>query len=183
MTETIAFGIVAGVTIVSALYVVRCANLIHAVLWLALTLLGTAALYAMLEAPFLAGVQVLTYVGGVVTLMIFGVMLTQRHDGAVPVASNVRNLAGAGAAIALCALLFVAVGRSDLATGTPPPAPTTAEIGRSLIDEHLVAFEALSLLLLAAIVGAVVLARRKDHERADETVPATPSPAARRGAD
>ncbi|MCY2959159.1 MAG: NADH-quinone oxidoreductase subunit J [Planctomycetota bacterium] len=182
MMDTIGFGVVAGVSVVSALYVVRSANLIHAVLWLALTLLASAVLYAMLEAPFLAGVQVLTYVGGVVTLMIFGVMLTQRHDGTVAAASNVRNWAGVAAAIALCTLLFVAVGRSDLTTGTPPPATTTTEIGRSLLDEHLVAFEALSLLLLAAIVGAVVLARRKDHEAGDATVPTSP-PSARRGAE
>lgn len=182
MTETLGFWIVAAVTVVSALYVVRCANLIHAVLWLALTLLGTAVLFALLDAPFLAGVQVLTYVGGVVTLMIFGVMLTQRHDGTVAVASNVRNLRGAAAAIALCTVLFFAVATSELPAEAAADAPTTAELARSLLDEHLIAFEVLSLLLLAAIVGAVVLARRKDDERRG-TAAADPSPERGRGSD
>ena len=86
------------IILVSALFVVRSSNLIHAVLWLAMTLLGTAALYAQLNAPFLAGVQVLTYVGGVVTLMIFGVMVTRRHAGSVAPAERVSNVRGALAA-------------------------------------------------------------------------------------
>lgn len=175
MIDTIGFGIVAAVTVVSALYVVRCTDLVHAVLWLAVTLLGTAVLYAMLDAPFLAGVQVLTYVGGVVTLMVFGVMLTQRHDGSVAAAGNVKSLRGAAAAVALFALLFVAIGKSDPQTMTESAAPTTAELAKSLLDEHLVAFEALSLLLLAAIVGAVVLARRKDDERGETGLPRPPT--------
>jgi len=65
-----------------ALRVVTSRDLVHAVLWLAVALLGTAVLYALLHAPFLAGIQVLTYVGGVVTLMVFGVMVTRKHEAA-----------------------------------------------------------------------------------------------------
>lgn len=162
MTSAIAFGIVALVTFVSALFVVRSRNLVHAVLWLALSLLGTAVLYALLDAPFLSGIQVLTYVGGVVTLMIFGVMVTRRHDGSVIEAGSVKGLRGALAALGLFAVLAAAV-----LNGPPPPEgvkpmTTTRAMAHTLLGEHLLAFEAASLLLLAAIVGAIVLVRRRD---------------------
>lgn len=162
---TIWFGIVAAVTLLSGVFVVRTQNLIHAVMWLALSLLGTAALYAILDAPFLSGVQVLTYVGGVVTLMIFGVMITRRHDGSRIEAGSVKSLRGAAAAIALFAVICFAVALTDFpAVEPPPPAPTTKDLARSLLDDNLFAFEVASLLLLAAIVGSVVLARRRDSE-------------------
>ena len=76
------FGLLAFLLVgFPAIRVVTSGDLVRAVLWLAATLLGTAVVYALLHAPFLAGVQVLTYVGGVVTLMIFGVMVTRKHDG------------------------------------------------------------------------------------------------------
>src|SRR5262244_4580399 len=82
MTDELAVLARAAILVgIPALRVAQTGNLVRAVFWLALTLLGTAVLYALLQAPFLAGVQVLTYVGGVVTLMIFGVMVTRRHEG------------------------------------------------------------------------------------------------------
>ena len=161
---TIAFGLVAGVTLLSALFVVRSTNLVHAVMWLALSLLGTAALYAMLDAPFLSGIQVLTYVGGVVTLMIFGVMITRRHDGSAIEAGSVKRLRGAAAASALFVVLLAAVLKTEFPSGDAPPPPTTRELARSLLEDNLLAFEVASLLLLAAIVGATVLSRRRDAD-------------------
>lgn len=152
------------IILVSAVFVVRSSNLIHAVLWLAMTLLGTAALYAQLNAPFLAGVQVLTYVGGVVTLMIFGVMVTRRHEGAEAPTENDSDERGFIFAAALFVVLALAIWKSPMALPANPVTPTTGELAHALLDEYLVAFEVLSLLLLAAIVGAVVLARRRDPD-------------------
>jgi len=163
---SVAFGAVAACMLLSAFFVVRAANLVHAVLWLGVTLATTAVVYAMLGASFLAGVQILLYVGGVVTLMIFGVMLTRRHDGAAVVVDNARPGRGAVAAAALFGVLAAAVVRTDLPIGDGMA--TTAELGKGLLTTHVVAFEALSLLLLAAIVGALVIARRRD--------PGAPSP-------
>jgi NADH-quinone oxidoreductase subunit J len=165
---TAVFAIVAVVTLLSAVFVVRSRNLVHAVMWLAASLLGTAALFALLDAPFLSGIQVLTYVGGVVTLMIFGVMITRKHDGSVIPAGGANVVRGALAAIGLFAVLFVALRNTDLTTGDAPPPPTTREMGHALLDENLFAFEVASVLLLAAIVGAVVLVRRRDHEAGAE---------------
>lgn len=162
MTSSLLFAVVAAVTGVSALFVVRTADLVRAVMWLALCLLGTAVLYGLLDASFLAGVQVLTYVGGVVTLMVFGVMVTQRH-GTSP--SNVdtqdgpRGLLVAGG---FFAVLATAIWQTDLGAGMGPHQVTTNELARFLLDDQLLAFEVASLLLLAAIIGAVVLARKRD---------------------
>ena len=146
-------------------------NLVHAVLWLAMSLLGTAGLYALLDAPFLSGIQVLTYVGGVVTLMIFGVMITRRHDGSAVPTGSIKSLRGAAAAIALCGVLFAAVWKTDLTADAVPVPPTTRELAHALLEDNLLAFEVASLLLLAAIVGAVVLARRRDPDPATRREP------------
>lgn len=177
MTSDLGFGVVAAIILISGLFVVRSRNLIHAVLWLAVTLLGTAALYAMLDAPFLAGVQVLTYVGGVVTLTIFGVMVTRRHDGPVAAAENASNERGFIAAVALFAVLAIAIWKTPLPPSPAPAPTTTTQLARALLDDHLLAFEAVSLLLLAAIVGAVVLARRRDPDPVTGREPAAgPAP-------
>ena len=167
MMETLGFGLVAAVIVVSALFVVCSRNLVHAVLWLALALLGTSGMYALLDAPFLAGVQVLTYVGGVVTLSIFGVMVTRRHEGVEAAAESYPGLRGAATAGVLFAVLATAIWRTDfpVAAALPPTVPVS-ELAHALLDEYLLPFEAASLLLLVAIVGAVVLVRRRDPDPA-----------------
>ena len=157
---TVGFAVLATCLLLSAIFVVRARNLVHAVLWLGVTLLATAALYVTLDAAFLAGVQVLLYVGGVVTLMAFGVMLTRRHDGRSMVAGETRPGRGALAAAGIFGVLAAAVARGGM-PDRPHPV-TTAELGAGLVTRHLLAFEVLSFLLLAAIIGAVVIARRRD---------------------
>lgn len=163
------FTLIALITLVGALFVVRAQNLIHAVLWLGLTLLGTAAFYARLNAPFLAGVQVLTYVGGIVTLMIFGVMVTRRHESIEAEAATVSPERGVIFASGLFVVLSVVLWKSAPTIASPAPVASSADLARVLLNEYLIAFEALSLLLLAAIVGAVVLARRRDLETSAQT--------------
>lgn len=160
------FGIIAACMLIAALFVVRTHNLVHAVLWLGLALIATAALYAALGASFLAGVQVLVYVGGVITLMIFGLMITRRHDGIVVQAETTNSGRAAAAAIALFAVLAGAI-RTTPGLDTPlvSPAPRllpASEIGRALLTEHVLAFETVSFLLLCAIIGAIVIARKRD---------------------
>jgi NADH-quinone oxidoreductase subunit J len=167
--DALAFGIVAGFALLSAIAVVRSHDLVHAVLWLGVTLFATAVLYAILGASFIAGVQVLLYIGGVVTLMIFGVMVTRRHDGPDQRAlgTKLEDTASVRAgAVALA--IFVSIAWAVLATdGLDAPAPaagsSAADLGRALLHDHLLAFEAVSMLLLAAMVGAIVIARRRDQ--------------------
>jgi len=157
------FGVLAFVLVgFPAIRVVTSRDLVRAVLWLAVTLLGTAVLYALLQAPFLAGVQVLTYVGGVVTLMVFGVMVTRKHEASTVPVDAANQGRGAVAALAFFSVVAWAILRTDLAALTPVQTPSTQELAVALLDEYLLAFEVASVLLLAAIVSAVVLARRRD---------------------
>lgn len=162
--DDVLFGAVAASALVPALLTVRSANLVHAALWLGASLLATAALYAGLGSSFLAAVQVLVYVGGVVTLMLFGVMMTRKHEGLVAPAESSNSGRAAVVAGTLFVLVALAIHRTPgLDRPLAPSAGANApDLGRALVVDHVLAFEALSVLLLAAIVGAVVLARRKD---------------------
>lgn len=163
MTASIGFGFVAACAVLSALFVVRVKNLVHATLWLGVTLLATAVLYAMLDASFLAGVQVLLYVGGVSVLMIFGVMITRKHDGIVVEAESQSGPRGVFAAVGLFAVLATAIVMTpELDSAVVAETVTARHLGKSLLVDHVLAFEVVSLLLLIAIIGAVVLARRRD---------------------
>ncbi len=168
--QQIGFGIIAACLLLSALFVVGGKNLIHGVLWLGVTLATTAVLFVFLGAPFLAGIQVLLYTGGVITLMLFGVMLTRRHERLM-----IENETTPGRrlpAAVIAATFFGFVASALYRTPNLPnqlAAPTsTNEIGRSFLTDHLLAFEVLSVLLLAAMIGAIVLARRFDHGREPE---------------
>jgi len=149
--------------IACAVFVVRTRNLVHSVFWLAGTLLVTAALYVTLEAPFLSAIQVLLYTGGVITMMLFGVMLTQREpDTEVPNLMGREVPAGVIAAALLGLLLSAIWGSDALAFRAPGESGSAADVGALFLNEHLLAFEVLSVLLLATMIGAIVLARKVD---------------------
>jgi len=157
------FGLLAFLLVgFPAIRVVTSGDLVRAVLWLAGTLLGTAVVYALLHAPFLAGVQVLTYVGGVVTLMIFGVMVTRKYDGTTVAIDGTSRVRGAIAALAFFGIVAFAIFRTDLSELNAVEPPSTQELALALLDRYQIAFEVASVLLLAAIISAVVLARRRD---------------------
>ena len=163
--EDVAHIVVFGLLLVSALQTARVRNLVHAVFWLASTLIVTSVLMILLSAPFLAGIQIILYTGGVITLMLFGVMLTHRDpDTAIPNPVH-RPAAAAVASTTLLAILLVAIWNTpELAPDAMQPTfeVTAADIGAMFLGEHLLAFELLSVLLLVAMVGAIVLARRSD---------------------
>lgn len=174
MLEHVGFGVVALCMLISAVAVVRARNLVRCVLWLGVTLLGTSVLYVMLESPFLAGIQVLLYTGGVITLMLFGVMMTRKVEGVA--VENEHSPKRRGPAALLSFVIFGVLTTSILEAGPlmpemgGMPVPTKA-IGRAFLTQHLLAFEVLSLLLLAAMIGAIVISRRHDHGAASSAVP------------
>lgn len=158
----IAFGVLTVVVLLGGLLAATSQNLVRSVLWLAVALVGTAALFALLEAPFLAGIQLILYTGGIITLMLFGVMLTDREHAVTRPNESMNPLAALMVAGLLFALLAQAIMGTDLPVHMQAMDSTTQALGFELLTEHLLAFEALSLLLLAAMVAAIVLARRKD---------------------
>ena len=175
--DVVSWALVALV-LAPALAVVRSRNLVHGVLWLGVVLLSTAVLYVRLNAPFVATVQVLLYAGGVLVLLVLGVMLTRRHDGVrieSAAASPLRGLVVAGTLFGAGALAIV----RGVAQLPPPRTPAVpVSLGQALLGEHLLAFEVLSVLLLGALVGTVVIARNRDHL----AVPAGEHPLPARGA-
>ncbi|MEW1546701.1 NADH-quinone oxidoreductase subunit J family protein [Streptomyces tsukubensis] len=172
----IAFLLVGLVTLGAAVMTVTTRQLIHAALWLVVALGGLAVEYLLLTAEFIAWVQVLIYVGSVVVLLLFGLMLTKAPIGRSPDAdSGNRAVAVAVAATAAVALVWVVVDafRATWIDLDGPAQGSTATAGEILFQHWVLPFEALSVLLLAALVGAIVLSRR--HSDDTGNTPATSS--------
>ncbi len=163
MTE-VAFLLVAAVLIPASLLVVAAPNLFHGALALALALVGTAVLYLLLAAEFLALIQVLLYAGGVVTLVVFAITVTGRLGGGPELGIARGRLAGLAVSVGLFALLADQFLRAGLPVGwAKAPAEPTRALAESLVTTYLLPFEALSALLLVAMVAAIILARRDDE--------------------
>jgi NADH-quinone oxidoreductase subunit J len=161
MMGWVLFGVVSLVLIGSALMVVRARDLVHTVLALALTLLTTAGVYVQLHADFLAVTQVLLYTGGIVTLMLFAVMLTQRISSAKVELGASHNLArGAVVGAAIFGGTAFAVVTGTNAGPLPDTKADTQALGELVLTDLVLPFEVLGVVLLAAMIGAIVLARR-----------------------
>ena len=157
--EALGLGGIALLILGASLGVVLARNLFHSVLWLALALVGTAGLFVLLHAEFLAAVQVLLYAGGVVTIVVFAIMLTERLVGSSLRQTNRGIVAGVAAAAAVFIGLAGTILRASRAAAPSAPELTTAVLGHAVLTEWMLAFEVLGLLLLAALLGALYLAR------------------------
>lgn len=159
--SALSFLFLAVVVIGSALAVVFIKNLVHSVLWLVVTLIGIAGIYAMLSAEFLAVVQILVYAGAVCIMVVFGVMLTRR--GGTGRSSNPFNRQALGAGIvgllALLVTVLLTAGTSWKVTKAEVPADTVGNIAEILLSKYVIPFEVAAILLLVALFGAIVLAR------------------------
>ncbi len=170
IAQNIAFTILAAVATVAAVRVVTTRNVVHAALYLVMVLASVAALYVLLAAEFVAAVQILIYVGAIVVLFLFGIMLTRATIGAESDLDNdQRWIAGVTALFLLGVLSFVLVDafgddRLPSLEGMSREALTaergTGAVGDAIFSTYLLPFEVVSVLLLAALVGAIVLARR-----------------------
>jgi len=157
------FYAVAAATVAGAAGVAFSRNILWSCIGLLMALLGTGALYIFLSADFLAVAQLLVYIGGVLVLILFAVMLTNRI-GDVNVSNTSFGLLGGIALFAAVTPLLVAVAVLvpwPVRPALPPLAPTTAEIGDAFLSRWLLPFEVASLVLLATLVGAVVMARKE----------------------
>jgi NADH:ubiquinone oxidoreductase subunit 6 (subunit J) len=163
VAETIAFWSLAIVLVGSALAVVLSKNLFHSVLWLALALTGTAGVFLLLEAEFLAAVQLLLYAGGVVTIVVFAIVVTERLVGERITQTNRRITGGAVTALAFVALVVNFISQQPLAMSRQPlTTDLTRTLGESILTRFVLPFELLGVLMLAAMLGAVYFARPED---------------------
>jgi NADH-quinone oxidoreductase subunit J len=154
------FYLLAAFTIWAAGVVVLGKNIVRAAVALIFSFCGVAALYVMLEADFLAAVQVLIYVGGITILLLFAIMLTSRISGGIRVVNDQVALSGLVAVGLLVGLVYAAVRGIPSLAGPPHLPETTPFLGRALLTTYALPFEAVSILLLGALVGAIILARK-----------------------
>ncbi len=160
-TYDIIFYLFAAVTLVSAFLVVTNRNIVHAAFYLLFTFFGVAGIYVMLGADFIAIVQLIVYVGGILILLLFGVMLTNKITS-VDIKTGTIHLLPASIVLGLFsgALAAIILNTNWTQVETKTAEGTTAALGNLLINEYALIFELLGILLLIAMVGAASLARR-----------------------
>ena len=169
--ETIAFYLFAAIAVVASLLVIAQRNPIYSVLLLIASFGALSGLYVLLEAPFVAVIQIIVYAGAIMVLFLFVVMLlnapheeTDYDERTHPLLRPGPMRLGVALALALAVELWWALGRGGDSGSFPAGAVTSvASIGRALFTDYAFQFEVTSILILVAMVGAVVLARREEH--------------------
>ena len=162
----------AGLTVVSAWAIVLSQNIVRMAIYLMLTLGGVAGLYLMMQAQFLAAIQLIVYAGGTLILIVFGVMLTSKSPFVQLKIGGRERLVALGLAVLFAALLVFAVIQSPTPGSSPGnaatsvaeglgPGPTVAEIGYALLTDFMVPFEVSAVLLLIVMIAAAYMARRR----------------------
>jgi NADH-quinone oxidoreductase subunit J len=157
----VGFGIIAAMMIFGALKVVTSKNVVHAALWLVVVLGGMAAQFILAGAEFVAASQVLVYIGAVMVLFLFGIMLTRAQIGKEAGLNNKGWLLGVPVGLLMFGLLawvIVDAYGDDVLPETEPTA--TVALSDQFLSIYLVPFLAISFVLLAAAIGAIVLARK-----------------------
>ncbi len=168
LAQNLTFGLLAVAMALSAIKLVTTKNVVHAALYLVIVLAGMAAQYILLAAEFVAVTQVLVYIGAIMVLVLFGIMLTRAPIGESPELDNNQRIPAAIVSLflfgSLGTLLIDAFGddRFDLNNSVASGAAggNMVRMSDSIFSQYLVAFEVVSILLLAALVGAIVVARR-----------------------
>ncbi len=151
-----------GLIIGSAVMVVTSPNLVHSAVSLLFTLFGIAAIYIYLYADFIAATQVVVYVGGILVLIIFGVMLTNKIENATISSKTHNKIPGILFSGLLLLMQFYAIFNTNwLVNDNAPKDSTIVDIGNLLLGKYLLPFEVVSILLLAALIGAAMLSRKK----------------------
>jgi len=163
------FYLFAALALLGAGAVAFSRNILYSGIGLLTALIGAGSLYVFLSADFLAVTQLLVYIGGVLVLILFAVMLTNRITE-VNVSNRSLGMAGGVALLVATALvlLFVAVAAPFVTMNVPELAPTTRQIGDAFLTRWLLPFELASLILLATLIGAVVIARKELKEDGPE---------------
>ena len=161
--SVIAFWVLSVLLVGSALAVVLSKNLFHAVLWLALALTGTAGVFLLLNAEFLAAVQLLLYAGGIITVVVFAIVVTERLIGERLSQTNRGVVSGALVAIGLLVIIVNTLMQRELpSTPLPQLSDLTRLVGNQVLTTFVLPFELLALLMLVAMLGAIYFARPED---------------------
>ncbi len=162
VAQNVVFGLLAAAMAIAAIRVVTTQNIVHAALYLLVVLAGVAGLYILLAAEFTAVVQVIIYIGAILILFLFGMMLTRAPIGRSADLDNDQRWLGLVVALFLLGVLGAVLADAYGSDKLPEDAEVqrTSEVAVSIFQTYVVPFEVISVLLLAALVGAVVIARR-----------------------
>jgi NADH-quinone oxidoreductase subunit J len=162
VAQNIGFGVIAAMMIVAALRVVTTNNVVHAALWLVVVLAGAAGQYILLQAEFVAITQVLVYIGAIMVLFLFGTMLTRARIGHEKDLNNKNAMLGVPVALLLLGTLTYVLLDTFGDDKLPNDAPivSTMSVSDAIFQPYLLPFWGLSFVLLAAAIGAIVLARK-----------------------
>jgi NADH-quinone oxidoreductase subunit J len=161
------FLLLGGVLLGSGLLVVTMRDIIRCGLAMIVCFLALAGLYVMAAAPVVAAAQVLVYIGAISVLILFAIMLTQTKDAPARLVFQTQALPAAVAAIVLAVIVALAVGATDWTAGTEAVrrASGVEDVAKTLFRDYVLAFEVVSVLLLAAVIGGVFLAKREEPTR------------------
>jgi len=161
VAQSVAFASMAITMVAAALRMVTTRNVVHAALYLVIVLAGVAGLFILLGAEFLGVTQVMVYIGAIVVLFLFGIMLTKgsfgEDDGVIGERRLMAGLVGLLVFGVMAAALVESFADAEISRSGPS---TTADIADSIFSAYIVPFEAVSVLLLAALIGAIVVARK-----------------------
>lgn len=165
--ELIVFVILFLITISGALFMLNLSKVVHMVMALVLTFLGIAGIYVTLAAEFVAVVQILIYSGAITIIMLFGIMLTKHTDEEKKTSFAKKGIVLSGIAIFFL-IMFSAIQNLSLGSqATTLHENNTEQIGIMLFTEYVIPFELVSVVLLVALVGAVILAKRDDAKESE----------------
>lgn len=158
----LSFYIMAGSACIFAFLTVFSRNIFHSAMWLSMALLGVAGIYFFLDANFLGVIQVLVYIGGIITLFVFAIKLTANIESKSVRQVNEQVLASSICAVILFVFLLKAIHAAPWKALLPQARSLSLpEIGKALLTEYVLPFEFISLILLAAMIGAIVIGKEK----------------------
>jgi NADH-quinone oxidoreductase subunit J len=161
---SVMFFLFAVLAISGAVFALSLNKVIHMVVSLAVTFVSLAGLYVLLDAEFVAFVQILIYAGAISILMIFAIMMTKHQEVEEPAIKPWKSILTAISAISLFGILFYAIQTSSFPNEQAAvPADNTMEIGLHLFTEHVIPFELMSVLLTVAFIGAIIIAKREEE--------------------
>jgi len=163
--DNVVFALLAVIMISSAVFMISFNKVVHMVVSMALVFVSMAGLYILLEADFVAVVQILVYAGGITILMMFGIMMTKHGRAEEPPKRPLFNVLLLIGVLALFGTIFYAI--QDTAFITGAPADFTQDqvkaIGERIYNNHVIPFELISVLLTVAFIGAIILAKREEE--------------------
>ncbi|NRG43553.1 NADH-quinone oxidoreductase subunit J [Bacillus sp. CRN 9] len=167
--EFLIFMLLALIAIVGGVMMINLTKVVHMVVALVFTFISVAGVYVMLSAEFIAVVQILIYSGAITIMMLFGIMLTRHNDNSEPKAGRIRKILIFLSILGFGLVFYLGIYNVEFTQeATTLHENNTEQIGLAIYSKYVIPFELTSVILLVALIGAIILAKRDDREEADK---------------